>query len=463
LKSQILRRLLDIPAEFFDKQSSGYLVGRVSEADSVTAVFSPSIFQFIAGLIEAVGALAIVTSISGEIALLMLPFLPTFFVLTTWTSRRLRQSTVILKESSAITHGGVQEMMAGITEIKLSDAEGRKLNDVVGQYRSLASKSVSQSISMAVGNSSLGMLTNVLSVAITIFIGIMITRDQLTIGDYVALSGYSMKVFGPVQMFGNLSLILQPAVASMKRLGIFFESETEREIWGTSKVSSIDGKITFKGVSFGYDSTSEPILKDCSFSILPGQSVAIIGDNGAGKSTVLKLILGMYHNYRGEILLDDVELREYDIISVRSRVGVVSQHVVLFRGSLADNVRIASPDASDGRMGEVLEVSGCARLFGDKLNERRIEEHGKNLSGGQRQAAAIARCLLKNPDVLMFDEATTHLDTIARHVVLDAFQNAFREKTRIIVTHDCEIARIADRVYLLENGKVKELLHSELV
>lgn len=461
LKSQILRRLLILPMEFFDKQRSGYLVSRVSEADAVTTLFSPSIFQFIAGLIEAVGALIIVINISGQVALLMLPFMPVFLVLTTWMSKKLRQSTNILRETSAVTIGGLQEIVSGVNEIKQYDTKGRKLSETLAQYKELASRSIKQSIFITTGTGSLGLLTSILSVAVMIFIGILITRDQLTIGDYIALTGYSMKIFAPVQMFGNLSLTFQPAIASMKRLGMFFESETEQELWGEKKVNEINGSINFTDVSFGYDVAVQPVLRNCNFSILPGESVAILGRNGSGKSTILKLILGMYHDYAGGILIDDIELHEYEITSIRNRTGIVSQNTFLFRGSLLDNIRMAASDASENDIERVLDSSGCTKLFGDKLDGIQIEEYGKNLSGGQRQAAAIARCLLKNPDILMFDEATTHLDNATRHVVLDAFKNTFKGKTRIIITHDYEIAKMADRVLLLEDGNIRELLYSE--
>jgi ABC-type multidrug transport system fused ATPase/permease subunit len=153
-------------------------------------------------------------------------------------------------------------------------------------------------------------------------------------------------------------------------------------------------------------------------------------------------------------------MKELDILSVRNRIGIVSQNTFLFRGSLLDNIKIANPSATRESIERAAELSGCNLVF-DNCSNVQIEEFGRNLSEGQKQAASIARCLLKNPDLLMFDEATTHLDTETRKIVLSAIKNMFSGKIRIIITHDYEVAKIADRILLLECGEVKEITKDE--
>ncbi|MCL0098111.1 ATP-binding cassette domain-containing protein [Dehalococcoidia bacterium] len=183
--------------------------------------------------------------------------------------------------------------------------------------------------------------------------------------------------------------------------------------------------------------------------------MAILGKNGAGKSTVVKLTLGFYPEYDGEILIDGRNLRDYDVVSLRRRVGIVSQNVVLFTGSLWENVKMASPEASQEAVQRALALSGCRDTFDGDLGKIDIAESGKTLSGGQRQAVAIARCLLKDPDVLIFDEATAHLDSSTRGVVVHALNHVFAHKTRVLITHDREIAGVADTVLFLEEGVVR--------
>lgn len=460
LKSQILHKLLRLPIEYFDKQRSGYVVSRVHEADSVASLFNPTVFQFLASLIEAVGAMIIVLSISVQITLVLIPFIPVFIILTTWMSKKIRKNTAILREISAVTVGGVQEVVSGINEIKHYDMEGSKLKEILAKYTELAARNIKQTLFLTAGTGSLGLLNNIVSVVIMIYIGIMITREQLTIGDYVALTGYSMMLLNPVQIFGSLLIIIQPALTSVKRISIFFTPDSETELWGDIKPSSIEGKIQFSNVGFMYDASGQAVLNRCDFTILPGEAVAILGKNGSGKSTILKLILGMYHRYDGSIRIDNIDLHHYHIATLRSKIGIVSQNTFLFKGSLLDNIRIAYPDASSDRLDEVLALSGCNSLFNDGLETISVEEYGKNLSGGQKQAASIARCLLKETDVLLFDEATTHLDTFTKKVVENAIFNTFKDKTRIIITHDINIAQIADRVLKLEKGTINPSAYS---
>ena len=456
LKRMVLTRLLKLPMEFFDKQRSGYLVGRIDEPDAIAVIFSPTIFQPLVAVIQAVGALVIMTSIGGSIILLLVPFLFVIFFMTRWMSNRLRASFTTVMDSSARTMGGLQEVVYGIADLKHYDPADRKLGETLAQYKDLADKRMKQSVFMSVSTNALGLLTSAFSVAVMIMVGIYVARGSLTFGDYTALTGYALKLLAPAQLFGNLSMSLQPALVAMRRLGIVLGTETENELWGHKKVESLQGRLQFHQVKFSYEGTDQPVLKGCDFAIAPGECVAITGKNGSGKTTILKLLLGSYHGYTGEIAVDGTNLREMDISSLRGRIGLVSQNAYFFTGSLLDNIRMADLDAPAGEVATAVRLSGCPQVFKDGLENIHIEENGKNLSGGQRQAAAIARCLLKKPDILLFDEATTYLDRDARQVVLHAIREVFPDKTRIIITHDPEIAQMADRILRIEEGAITE-------
>jgi ABC-type bacteriocin/lantibiotic exporter with double-glycine peptidase domain len=460
LKSLVLTRLLKLPIEFFDKQRSGYLVGRVNEPDAIAVIFSPAIFQPVSTIIQAVGALVIMTAMGGSVIILLVPFLLVIFFTTTWLNRRLRTSTYTLLDSSARTAGGLQEVVFGISDLKNYDLENRKLGETLGQYKDLADKRLRQSVFMSIGMNILGFFGNSFNVAVMIMVGIYVANGSMTLGDYIALTGYALKLLAPAQVLGNLSMTFQPAIVALKRLGIIFDSETENELWGEKKVERLRGSLEFKEVSFGYNGTDRLVLQKCDFTISPGECVAIVGKNGSGKTTILKLLLGSYHNYTGGIFIDGSELHDFDITSLRGRIGLVSQNAFFFTGTLLENIRMAALNVSKEEIDRVIRLSGCLRLFENSLESIRIEENGKNLSGGQRQAAAVARCLLKRPDILLFDEATTHLDQATCQVVLHAIRNVFPDRTRIIITHDRDIAEMADRILQIEDGSITELSHS---
>jgi ABC-type bacteriocin/lantibiotic exporter with double-glycine peptidase domain len=457
IKGRTLERLLNMPYEFFDKRKAGYLVSRVNEADGLAGLFSPSVFAFFASLIEGVGAVIIVFRLNVPIALILIPFMIAFYLVSRWMSRKLRASSNVLMENFAISSGSLQETVAGVADVKQLNIENKKSNEIRSLFEAVANNRIKQSVFMSSGSSILGIVNVFATVTVTILAGISIVEGQLSIGDYVAITMYALKILTPVQLFGNLSIMLQPILTSLGRLKLIFESKTEQEFWGDRKISNIKGEISFRDVSFGYDPEKGDVLKNCSFSISPGECIALYGANGTGKSTIFKLMLGFYPNYAGEIQIDGTELHQFEMSSLRQRVGIVSQNLFLFTGRLKDNIKMAAPEVSNDDIDRVLKMSGCMSVFNGEVENIHVMELGRNLSGGQRQAVAIARCMLKNPDVLLFDEVTAHLDMQTRQIVMNAIKEGFPDKTRILITQDRGTATIADRILLLEGGNIREI------
>jgi ABC-type bacteriocin/lantibiotic exporter with double-glycine peptidase domain len=455
VKSQALRRLLGMPLEFLDQKQSGYLVNRLNEVDALSTLFSPMIFQFASSLIQFAGAIGIMAAISPRITGLALLFAPLYYFIARATSRTLRRSTQVLMETTAQTRGSLQEAVSGAADLKQSVAEGAKAQDIARQFSTVATQRVRQSVFMGGGTQSIGFLTNLASVLVLMLSGVLITRGGLSVGDYMALAGYVGRIFLPSQLFGSVALTVQPVLVALARLAPLFEKKTEKELWGDLLVDKLQGHVEFRNVYFAYDPAKGNVIRGASFSIGPGERVALLGPNGSGKSTLMKLLLGFYPNYRGEILIDGVELHKYDVGSLRKRIGIISQNAFLFTGTLWENVKIANTSATDEEVERVFALSGCTHVFDGDLRRVFISEAGRNLSGGQRQAVAIARCLLKNPELVIFDEATAHLDREAREVVMHAFVEALKGKTCVLITHDPAIAGFAKRILLLENGKVK--------
>jgi ABC-type bacteriocin/lantibiotic exporter with double-glycine peptidase domain len=455
VRSQALERLLQLRLEFFDRHRSGYLAEQLDQVNHLGGFTSPLIFTFAGTLLQAAGAVLIMSRISAEITAVAVPFMLLFYFITSKLSVRVKQTSEDLMESSAQMKGSVQEMISGIAEVKQATAEGRKSGEAAEQFAAVAGREVRQSVYMGMWMGSMGFLTGAVGVVVLILCGIFIARGELSMGDYVALAGYVGVLFAPMGILGTFVLTIQPAIVALERLRPIFEEKTEGEQGGKHRAGQLKGAVTFEDVTFAYEPGKEPILRGCSFAIAPAECVALLGRNGAGKSTLVKLMLGFYPQYAGRILIDGRELREYDVASLRKRVGIVSQQVVLFSGSLWENVKMANPQASTEAVQRALALSGCRGVFDGDLGQVQVAESGKTMSGGQRQAVAIARCLLKEPDVLIFDEATAHLDSSARSVVAHAIREVFASKTRILITHDRRMAGVADAVLLLEEGFVR--------
>ncbi|MBS3788828.1 ABC transporter ATP-binding protein, partial [Candidatus Bipolaricaulota bacterium] len=456
VKERALGRLISSPIKFFDKKKSGYWTKRMNEVGSLTQIFSPTVFKFISSLIQFGGAVGVMFVLSRQITYIMLIFLPLFYFVTKTMSEKLRSISRKLMETSAETRGNLQETISGAPEIKKATAGRRKSKELAKQFSAVAKQRVRQSVTSGIGTQTLGLLNKTAGVIVLVLSGVYIARGQLTMGDYVALASYSGKLFVPMQLFGSLALTFQPVMVALKRLAEIFEESSEQELWGDKRVSKLEGKLKLNSLNFSYDESDGQVLRNCNLSIDAGDCVALLGKNGAGKSTLVKLFLGFYPDYSGEILLDGLELHEYDIDSLRKRVGIVSQEVLLFSGTLEENVRLANPEASKESLKQALLRSGFNEVFSQDISNNTISESGRDLSGGQKQVIAIARCLLKDPDILIFDEATTHLDENARKIVVKAFKNKFSGSTRILITQDKELSEIAERTVLLENGELHE-------
>jgi len=261
----------------------------------------------------------------------------------------------------------------------------------------------------------------------------------------------------PLNRLATVNLKIQDALVAIDRL--FQVLDIEQEPFGADKVNfeSLQDGIELQGVGFGYGSRGD-VLSNVSLKIPAGKTVAIVGESGSGKSTLLKLLLNFHQPTAGRIFLDGVDLRDFELHSYRSRVGVVSQDPFIFNGSIRDNIALARPDAS---LADVIEVARAAGLdeFISSLPGRYdtlIGERGANLSGGQRQRLAIARALLHAPEVLIFDEATSHLDTTTERVIQHSLKTRLAGRTVIVVAHRLSTIKDADMIYVLDGGQVCE-------
>ncbi len=289
--------------------------------------------------------------------------------------------------------------------------------------------------------------------------GWKIIEGKFTIGTYIAFSAYLAKLYGPTQILATMGLTLQPAITALQRVSELFEIAEERD--EGKKVSKVRGEIEFRDVHFSYDSSKEDVLKGISFKINAGEKVLIRGPNGSGKSTIVKLILGLYKAERGEIFIDGHEISELSLSSLRERISIVSQNVFLFHDTIKNNILYSRPDAKEEELIEALRLSGAYEFVmnlsdnSDKL-ETWIGEGGKTLSGGERKKLSIARAILKESDIIIFDEATSELDSESEGRIEDLIKERMKGRTCIIISHKSFENHLFDRIIHLEEGRIIE-------
>jgi len=460
IKKDLYSHLLQLPMRYFDQNKKGYLLSRIDEANSLSVLFSSVIFDFIATFITAIGALYFILSKSWVLGAVSFVFLPLFYLLTRLSLRRIHVSSRDLYEVTAKTKGKLQESIEGIQELKQLNNEEKTFEELKEQINKISAKTIKRGKFAAMGTESVSFLMNTSQVLITIIIGIFIVQGNLSIGDYMALTQYVLMLYAPVQLLATFSMTIQPGLAALERIGDILSEDTEKRTSGIS-VESID-HIEFRNVSFHYE-TRGTILNNVTFTMKKGENVSLEGVNGSGKSTIVKLLLGLYPDYSGVININGINLKDINIKSLRDKVGIVSQNVILFSGTLLDNIKMANPNISDEGLGQLLEI------FNDKMFQdmdpyaMMISEKGNNLSGGQRQKIAILRAMAKDPEILIFDEATSNLDNASKMLLKNAICNIFDEKTCIIISHEEEISGLSDIVLQVDEGTVTKKVRPAVI
>lgn len=446
IKNDLFAQVLKLPMEFFDKKQTGYILERIKEADSLNVFFSPIFLKFLTSVFSFIGAWVFILSIRWELSLILLLFLPILYYFTNYSSIQIKKASKALLESNAQTSGKIQENIGGISAIKELNIEKQRSNEISKQIKSVADKSVKRSKLMNVASEGIQGFTNLFSAFLIVCSGIFIIKGKMSMGDYWAVSQYAMVVFAPMQVLASVGVMVQPGVIALTRINEILKLKTEEEIDGKRETGQITD-ISFSKVSFGY--TDQSVIQNFDMDIHANDKMALLGKNGSGKTTIAKLLMGFYKNYKGSIRINGIELREISLSDLRKRIGIVAQNIFLFSGTLMDNIKYIAPELTENEVVNILEKAGLNISEFEQGLHTTISENGKNLSGGQRQKIAFARMVLKDPDVMILDEATSNLDIDTSNLVKNAINTIFKNKICIIITHDSQIAAITDSIVQL--------------
>jgi len=474
IRRMVFRRVLRLPIEFLERKQTGYLTARLGEISSVAMLFSSGTFKIIVSVVEFVGVLVIMLSMNARLTLMLLAFLPLYYVAVRLLSGSYRHTSKELMETGETMSAKLQETFDGVAEVKNLGAEEHRAQEAIRLSDEFVRAGVRQGAVFTVGGQALTLITSLITVAFLYLVGRDIIRGTFTLGGYLAFAGYIGRLLAPFGHMMNYTLMVQPALAALERVNEFVNEVTEEERFSGKPSPGVIDRIEFRNVRFAYPSSPDKtVLDEISFEANRPMSLSITGPNGAGKSTVIKLLLGYYPSYDGQILINARELRELNVLDLRRRIAVVSQDPFLFDGTVAENLELAlqassevpGGDAEPSRHKALLEHA-LARLqqkqpLVAKLLERfpqglaaQVGEGGRQLSGGQRQIVAILRALLREADVVIFDEATAHLDDEIRELVREGVQRLFSEKICVVLTHDPDLAALTKSQVRLEAGRM---------
>lgn len=458
VREDLFRRLVRLPLAFFEQRQSGYLVARLAEVNAISALFSQAMLTPVLGLLEFVFSLSMMLYISWPLTVVSTLLLPVFYLVARFQGRGFRTAARSLMEQGAQVSQRFQESLSGMQAIKEFGAEERESRRVADALRQLLRKGIVQSIIQALAIESVTTAVGVMGLVVLWVSGRGIMADRFTIGAYVAFTAYLVKFLVPVQAVAVMSISLQTAFVGVRRLSELMQQMTEdADPRRVESLAAVRGHIVIDDVHFRYDGNDgSEALAGVTAEILPGECVAIVGPSGSGKTTLVKLLLGLYPVSGGAIRIDGHDIRSVDLRDLRDAVGIVSQNVFLFNDTVRHNILYSRPEADHAQMiaaAKAADAHGFITALPQGYDTV-IGERGARLSGGQTQRVSIARALLRDPAIVVFDEATSQLDGESEQRVWKEAERRLGGKTRIVISHRLTPVVRADRVIVLEHGRV---------
>jgi ATP-binding cassette subfamily B protein len=452
------RHLLGLPLNFFEMRRVGEILSRFHDAAKVREAISGT-----ATTVVVDGVLVTLTAVALWVYDVPLALVATAFIPVLTVGVLLHLPFILRRSRQAMEHSAqlsaqLVENVTGVDTVKAFGAE-RARADGADDHLVRVMQSVRSLQRCGMSMSTLGLaVTALASVVVLWYGGHRVMSGALTIGQLMFFSSLLGHLLGPLERLAGVNLHLQEAFVAVDRL--YQVLDLELEAAGDSKkvpFAGVHQAIELQDVSFRYGCRAN-VLSNLSLRIPAGQTVALVGESGSGKSTLLKLLQGFYAPTEGRIVIDGVDMRDFELSSLRGRVGVVSQEAFVFTGSLRDNIAVGRPEAT---LDEVMAAARAAGLeeFIAGLPERYdtvVGERGANLSGGQRQRLAIARALLRRPDILVFDEATSHLDTATERAIQESLRTALAGRTVLLVAHRLSTIKDADLICVLQQGRIVE-------
>jgi len=456
LQHELLDHTLRFPKSFFDDQQTGYLMSRLStDVEGLRWLFSGTVVYVVSNMIRFLGGAAFLFYLEWRLSIIVVFIIPGLVLCIQYFSSRIHVLSHQSMEQEANVSSRLQESLSASSLIKAFSAEGRTVRRLMSELRAALRISLEQTTVSSVADLAINVMPGIARVIVLALGAYWIIKDQWSLGSLLAFQAYLGFVFGPAQYLATANLELQKALAALQRVFALFDIVPEENIGSGIKVEQLSGKIELKNVSFSYDNR-EAVLKNISFSIHSGEHVAVVGPSGVGKTTLVSLFLCFYRPTDGEIYFDDKPASDFEVRSLRQRIGYVAQRPLVLAGTIMDTLRYGNTDAGKE---EVIRASKAAGSHDFIVNlsggyEAEIGENGINLSEGQKQRLSVARALIKNPDILVLDEPTSALDSLTEKSLFSSLPAIIRDRTLIVVAHRLSTFRDSDRILLLDENRL---------
>ena len=460
LRGQVYDHLHTLSVRFFTDRRVGELVSRLSsDVTLVRTALTNNVATVLSQALTFIGSMVLMLILNWRLTLFILALAPLVAASAAIFGSRLRKLSTQVQDQLADSTALAEEALSGVRIVKAFTREPFE----VQRYRAQVERTFQATMRMTIIRSAFGPLISFMAFAslsgILWFGGREVLEGRLSGGSLIAFLVYGINIAGSIGSFTSLYTQLQEAAGASRRIFELLDEQSEiTERPDAVDLLAVKGRITFQGVSFSYPGTQH-VLNNISLEIQPGEVIALVGPSGAGKSTLFNLIPRFYDPTAGWVYIDGIDLRNVTLASLRRQIGLVPQETQLFSGSVRDNLRYGRLEASDSEIEEAAHAANAEEFIArlPQGYDTLVGERGVKLSGGQRQRIAIARAILKNPRLLLLDEATSSLDSESENLVQEALEHLMQDRTTIIIAHRLSTIHRADRIAVLDQGRLVEL------
>lgn len=469
MRRDLFSKYETLPFSYFDDHKTGDLLSRLTnDLFSISELAHHGPENIFLSLLMLCGSFIVLSSINLTLTLIMFAIIPFIVLFAVLSRRSMRAAMRNSKVQMAAVNSTLENSITGIRETKAYVAEHQEMckfgaaNRLFAKYRSQAMRSI------GTFDAVMGFLSDALYLVIIFVGGIFLMTERINEGEFAAFILYIGMFLNPIQRFVALFEQLQEGMTGFGRFCEIMETEGESDC-GTVEISDINGEVVFENVTFSYTPDTEntrPVVRNLNLTVNAGCTLALVGSSGGGKTTLCNLIPRFYNVTEGRITLDGVDIQDITLKSLRGNIGIVSQNVFLFDGTVRENIAYGTEGATDSQIEEAARRANIHEFIEtlDMGYDTEVGERGVKLSGGQKQRIAIARVFLKNPKLLILDEATSALDNMTEMQIQSALEDLSRGRTVIVVAHRLSTVKNADRIVVLGDGGIVEAgTHDELI
>ena len=459
LRVKVFQKIIKFKMSFFDKNAVGRLVTRtVNDIETIASIFSQGLFTIIADVLKMLTVLIVMLIISWELTIVVISIFPLLIYATRVFQKTMKVAFEKVRTEVANLNSFVQERISGIKIVQVFSRESLEIKN----FQNINLKHRDAWLKTVWINS---IFFPIAEISTSICIGLLvwyggfknIEGDNISLGTLFLFISMSGLLFRPLRQIADRFNTLQMGMVSTERIFKILDDNSTIQDTGTLSMNKLEGMIEFKNVTFSYIK-NETVIDDISFKVNPGETLAIVGPTGSGKTTITKLITKFYEFNKGKILIDGMDLNEIKLNNIRNKVGIILQDVFLFADTIYNNISLYNDDISlkdVKKAARELEIHDFISSL-PKGYDFNVSERGSTLSSGQRQLIAFLRVLVNNPDILILDEATSSIDSYSEDLIKNATKKITKDKTSIIIAHRLSTIESADKIIYMENGKILE-------